>query len=62
MPEGPDRIGALLDAAVAEGRIPGAVAMVGRGPATLGRWVAGQADAIQGRPMRVRTPFSTSRR
>ena len=61
MPEGPDRIGALLDAAVAEGRIPGAVAMVGRGPATLGRWVAGQADAIQG-GQRVRTPFSTSRR
>ena len=48
---------ALLDAAVAEGRIPGAVAMAGRGPATLGRWVAGQADAIQGRPARADTVF-----
>src|SRR5580692_4647231 len=47
----------LLDAAVAAGRIPGAVAMAGRGPATFGRWVAGQADAIQGRPVRADTVF-----
>ena len=57
MPDGLDRIGALLDAAVAGGCLPGAVAMAGRGPATLGRWVAGQADAIQGRPMRADTVF-----
>ena len=57
MPEQPDRIGALLDAAVNQGRIPGAVAMAGRGPATLGRWAAGQADAIQGRPMRADAVF-----
>jgi len=47
----------LRDAAVAAGRIPGAVAMAGRGPATFGRWVAGQADAIQGRPVRADTVF-----
>jgi CubicO group peptidase (beta-lactamase class C family) len=53
----PDRVGALLEAAVSQGAIPGAVAVAGRGPVTLGRWVAGQADAIQGRPMRAGTIF-----
>ena len=57
MPESLDRIGALLDAVITSGRIPGVVAMVGRGPAMLGRWVAGQADAAQGRPMRADTVF-----
>ena len=57
MPEGLDRVGALLGAAVASGRIPGIVAMAGRGGATLGRWVTGQADAIRGRPMRADTVF-----
>jgi CubicO group peptidase (beta-lactamase class C family) len=52
-----DRIGALLDEAVGGGRVPGAVAAVGRGPVTLGRWVAGQADAIAGRPMQAGTVF-----
>ena len=51
----------LLDEAVGEGGIPGAVAAVGRGPDTLGRWVTGQADAIAGRPMRADT-VSTSPR
>jgi len=53
----PDRIGALLDAAITQGRVPGAVAVAGRGRATLGRWVAGQADALQGRPMHGDTVF-----
>jgi len=53
----PDHIGALLAAAVGGGRIPGAVAMAGRGEVTLGRWVAGQADAIRPRPMRAETVF-----
>jgi CubicO group peptidase (beta-lactamase class C family) len=57
VPEGLDRIGALLDAAVASDRIPGAVAVAGRGPVTLGRWAAGQADAIRERPMRADTIF-----
>ena len=57
MPEGLDRVGALLDAAVASGRVPGIVAMVGRGGATLGQWVTGRADAIRGRPMRADTVF-----
>ena len=52
-----DRIGALLDTAVGEGRVPGAVAAVGRGPVTLGRWVAGQADSKNGRPIRAGTVF-----
>ena len=41
----------------ASGGIPGAVAVAGRGPVTLGRWAAGQADAIRGRPMRADTVF-----
>src|SRR5437764_7299325 len=58
MPADPaDRIGALLDKAVGDGGIPGAVAAVGRGPVTCGRWVTGQADAIAGRPMRAGTVF-----
>ena len=57
MPYRLDRIGALLDEAVGEDGIPGAVAAVGRGPVTLGRWVTGQADAIAGRPMRAGTVF-----
>ena len=57
MPERPDQVGALLGAAVGPGRIPGAVAMAGRGPAPLGRWVAGQADTICPRPMRADTVF-----
>ncbi len=57
MPDRPDRIGALLDEAVGAGGVPGAVAAVGRGPVTLGRWVVGQADAIAGRPMRPDTVF-----
>ena len=35
-----DRIGALLDEAVGDGGIPGAVAAVGQGPVTCGRWSA----------------------
>src|SRR5205823_8722082 len=57
VPDRPDRIGALLDKAVGDGGIPGAVAAVGRGPVTCGRWAAGQADAIAGRPMRAGTVF-----
>ena len=56
-PDRLDRIGALLDEAVGDGGIPGAVAAVGQGPVTLGRWVTGQADAIAGRPMRADTVF-----
>jgi CubicO group peptidase (beta-lactamase class C family) len=51
------RIGALLDEAVGGGGVPGAVAAVGRGPVTLGRWAGGQADAIAGRPIRADTVF-----
>ena len=57
MPDGLDHIGALLDAAVASDRIPGAVAVAGRGPVTLGHWAAGQADTIRGRSMRADTIF-----
>ena len=56
-PDRLDRIGALLDEAVGDGGIPGAVAAVGQGPVTLGRWVTGQADALAGRPMRAGTVF-----
>ena len=52
-----DQIGALLAVAVGEGRVPGAVAVAGRAEVTLGQWVAGQADTIQGRPMRAGTVF-----
>ena len=56
-PDRLDRIGALLDAAVGEGGIPGAVAVIGQGPVTLGRWAAGLADAAAGRPMQADTIF-----
>ena len=56
-PDHLDRIGALLDEAAGGGGIPGAVATVGQGPVTLGRWVTGQADAIDGRPMQADTVF-----
>ena len=62
VPDRLDRIGALLDAAVAGGRIPGAVAVVGRGPVTLGRWVTGQADAMAANGRCARTPSSISPR
>jgi CubicO group peptidase (beta-lactamase class C family) len=39
----------IIAAAVAGGHIPGVVAAVGRGPATLASWVAGQADTTPGR-------------
>jgi CubicO group peptidase (beta-lactamase class C family) len=55
--EGLGQIGALLGAAVSGGGIPGAVAVAGQGPVTLGRWTAGQADTLQGRPMRPDTIF-----
>jgi CubicO group peptidase (beta-lactamase class C family) len=57
-----DHITSLLDSAVAHGRIPGLVAMAGRGPAIVRQWVAGQADTGQAdtspaRPMRAGTVF-----
>jgi CubicO group peptidase (beta-lactamase class C family) len=55
--DGVDRVGELLDAAVRQRRIPGIVAVAGCGSVTLGRWVAGHADAITGRPMRADTLF-----
>jgi len=39
----------IIGAAMAGRRIPGVVAAVGRGPATLATWVAGQADCTPGR-------------
>jgi len=57
VPEQLERIGALLDAAVGDGRIPGAVAIAGQGQDTLGQWTAGQADALRGRPMGPDTVF-----
>ena len=53
----PETIEALLGAAVGAGGIPGVVAAVGQGQATLGQWVAGQADRTSGRPMRADTVF-----
>lgn len=52
-------IGGLLDAAVASGHIPGAVAAAGRGPEVLGPWVAGRADTTPGaeRPVSAGTVF-----
>jgi serine-type D-Ala-D-Ala carboxypeptidase len=52
-----ERIGALLDAAVSASGIPGAVAIAGQGPFTLGQWAAGQADTLPDRPMRPDTVF-----
>jgi CubicO group peptidase (beta-lactamase class C family) len=62
MPERDGRLeeaAGILRAAVREGRVPGAVALVGRGQATLAAWVAGQADttAVRPRPMRPGTLF-----
>jgi CubicO group peptidase (beta-lactamase class C family) len=57
VPESLEEIGALLDAAVSGGGIPGAVAIAGQGQVALGQWTAGQADARQGRPMRTDTVF-----
>jgi CubicO group peptidase (beta-lactamase class C family) len=41
-------IAGLIDEAVASGGVPGAVAVVGRGAATLASFVAGQADTTPG--------------
>jgi CubicO group peptidase (beta-lactamase class C family) len=57
VPDRLEQIGALLHAAVESGGIPGAVAVAGQGPDTLGQWTAGQADALQGRPMHPDTVF-----
>ena len=57
MPYRLDRVGVLLDEAVGEGGIPGAVAVIGQGPVTLGRRAAGLADATAGRPMQADTIF-----
>ena len=65
MPDRPDQEGRLaeaariLRAAARERRVPGAVAVVGKGQATLGTWTVGQADATAGRtrPMRAGTLF-----
>jgi serine-type D-Ala-D-Ala carboxypeptidase len=53
------RAGELVAAAVADGPLPGAVAAVGRGVATLSTWVGGQADTTPGaiRPMTAGTVF-----
>lgn len=53
------RVGDLLEAAVRGGGVPGAVAVVGRGPVTLGSWVAGRADTTPAaeRPMTKATMF-----
>jgi CubicO group peptidase (beta-lactamase class C family) len=56
-PDSLEQVGALLDAAVKSGGIPGAVAIAGQGQVTLGQWTVGQADALQGRPMRADTVF-----
>ena len=60
-PPSPDvpeqQIGALLDAAVSGGGVPGAVAIVGRGQDTLGESTARQAGTRPGRPMRADTVF-----
>jgi CubicO group peptidase (beta-lactamase class C family) len=50
-------VGSLLDAAVLERAIPGAVAMVGRGPDTVATYVTGVADTTDGRPMTAGTVF-----
>src|SRR5579875_3150406 len=47
------RVGELLTAAVRAGQVPGAVAAVGRGPATLGCWAAGWADTTPGTARRM---------
>jgi len=47
----------LIEAAVAGGGVPGVVAVLGRGDATLGTFVAGQADKLPPRPMTAGTVF-----
>jgi CubicO group peptidase (beta-lactamase class C family) len=60
---GVDRVGEIIAAAVRERAVPGVVALAGRGPLTLGSWVAGDADTTVGagsgtpRPMRADTVF-----
>jgi CubicO group peptidase (beta-lactamase class C family) len=53
------RAGEIVGAAVRDGRVPGAVAAIGRGPVTLAGWVAGRADTTPttGRPMTFGTLF-----
>ena len=53
------RAGELIAAVVRDGGVPGAVAAVGRGPATLAGWVAGHADTTRAtaRPMTAGTLF-----
>jgi len=50
---------AILRSAVRDRRVPGAVAIVGKGQATLATWAVGQADATAGhaRAMRAGTLF-----
>ncbi len=57
--DGLTRAGEIVAAAVSDGGIPGAVAAVGRGPATLSTWVSGRADTTQAtaRPMTAVTIF-----
>jgi CubicO group peptidase (beta-lactamase class C family) len=54
-----DQIGNLVTSAVENGHIPGVVAAVGRGPATLASWAAGWADTTPAstRPMTIDTVF-----
>jgi CubicO group peptidase (beta-lactamase class C family) len=52
-----DEIGRIIDAAVTARQVPGVVAAAGRGPQTLGSWVAGYADTGTGRAMRADTVF-----
>ena len=51
--------GAALMEAVRDGRVPGAVAAIGKGPEAAASWVAGHADTTPGaeRPMRADTLF-----
>jgi CubicO group peptidase (beta-lactamase class C family) len=55
-------MGKLIDEAVASGGVPGAVAVVGRGAATLASSVAGLADTTRGaeRPMTTGTVFDVA--
>ena len=43
----------VINAAVADGHVPGVVAAAGRGPDTLATWVAGQADSTPDRSRAV---------
>jgi len=56
-PELARRVDRVLDAAVAEGTIVGAVTLVARDGALVYRRAAGFADREAGRPMTVETPF-----